>query len=221
MLDKLSIEMNSTNLKIWFLLGFLIAWALTTTSLTIYFYQEYTNINAKYSQVTSTIERIGEDINRIDNAVNSLTISLNQLSSSISQNISKLSRRISEISRVFVRVDIGINYGNGTIVWFNDTMVIAGTDVLKALLSVADLNYTTGPSGTFIMGINGVNMNETCGWVFAVYRRCEPSWGLSTIVNNWVYPGVSADKIILKDRDIIVWLYYNWVSEGWPPPPPV
>ena len=220
-MDKLSIEMSRADFKIWLLLGFLIAWALTTTSLTIYFYQEYTNVNVKYSQLVSTIEKLGNDINRIESAISSITLSLDQLSSSIGQNISKLSQRISEISKVFTKVDIGINYGNGTIVWFNNTMIIAGTDAFKALLSVTDVNYTTGPSGVFVMGINGVNMNETCGWVFAVYKRCEPSWGLSTSVDNWIYPGVAADRVILKDDDIIVWLYYNWALKGWPPPPPV
>ena len=132
----------------------------------------------------------------------------------------ELSKVKEEYEKSLIFVNVLINYGNGTIVWYNNTILLRGATVFDAIRRVAKVNWTKGAYGVFIKAIDGVVGNTTHGWVFAIYNRKEKSWGMSTEVNKWVYPGVSVDKILLKNGDIIGFLYYNWAKKGWPPPPP-
>lgn len=209
--------MSSTSSKIWVLVTVLIAWALVASVFSMYFYQKYTNLESRYNELVGAVNK---SLGEIRDELSTLTQGIEAIGQRFGESLGEVKERVSEIRGILVGVDVGINYGNGTIEWINGTRVIVGTDVLKALLTVADVNYTSGTAGVFVTGINGVNSNSTCGWVFAIYGRSEASWGMSTKVDNWVYPGVSADKAILKDGDIVVFMYYNWVKEGWPPPPP-
>lgn len=66
-----------------------------------------------------------------------------------------------------ILIDIGLNYGNGTVEWHNGTVLALNSTAFDALVAtVPDLNYTTSEYGIFIEGINGVQ-NETHYW--AVY----------------------------------------------------
>ncbi|RLF18156.1 MAG: hypothetical protein DRZ82_08760 [Thermoprotei archaeon] len=159
-------------------LAITIAWALTTTVLSAYFYQE----------------------------VKRMTKLCNELKS--------------EYEEKLILVDIVINYGNGTIKWYNDTVLLRGSTAFDAVRRIADVNWTKGAYGVFIIAIDDVYGNATHGWVFAIYGRKETSWGSTTKVDGWYYPGVSVDKVVLKNNDIIGFLYYNWAKKGWPPPPP-
>ena len=116
-------------------------------------------------------------------------------------------------------VDIGINYGNGTLVWYNDTKILKGMSAYEALLLVSEtVNATTSPFGVYVKGINGVNENANDSWVYAINRNDSDvkAW---IQVGNWYYPGVSSDRLTLKDGDAVVWLFYNWRAY-FPPPDP-
>jgi len=111
-----------------------------------------------------------------------------------------------------IYVDIGINYGNGTLVWINNTKVLKGSSVFQTLLLVADeVNVTTGTSGIYVRGINGVNEYDSVAWLYAIYGREVPTWQK---VDNWRYPSVSPDKLALENNDIIVWVFLNWEKYG-------
>lgn len=111
-----------------------------------------------------------------------------------------------------IYVDIGINYGNGTLVWINDTKVLNGSSVFQALLLVADeVNVTSGAYGIYVHGINGVNEYDSVAWLYAIYGREVPTWQK---VDNWRYPSVSSDKLTLKNNDVIVWVFLNWEKYG-------
>lgn len=120
-----------------------------------------------------------------------------------------------------IKCDFLINYGNSTLVWHNETKIIDGMSVYEGLLLVADtISATRGASGYYIKGINGVIQDQKRGWVFAVKgRKEEPSWS-SQKVDDWYYPSVSVDSVIIEENDRIAFLYYNWNTEGYPPPNP-
>ncbi|MGQ4892751.1 MAG: hypothetical protein ACP6IP_09740 [Candidatus Njordarchaeia archaeon] len=124
-----------------------------------------------------------------------------------------------EIKSGFVHVDYAINYGNGTIVWYNNTKFQNGTTVYTALLYIADkVNATVGAFGVFIRGINGINENENDSWMYAINRN-DTSVKAWIGVDGWYYPGVSASNLVLQDGDKVVWIFYNW-KKYYPPPNP-
>ena len=115
-------------------------------------------------------------------------------------------------SNEIIFVNIGINYGNGTLVWYNDTRVIKGTTVFQALLFVAErVNASTGVSGIYVKGINGVNEYDSVAWLYAIYGREVPTWQK---VDGWRYPSVSSDKVVLENNDVVVWVFLNWAIYG-------
>lgn len=131
----------------------------------------------------------------------------------------KYYERYTSISYEFIYVDFGINYGNGTIVWYNNTKFQNGTTVYLALLFVAEeVNSTATPFGVYVKGINGVNENINDSWMFAINRNDSnvKAWYK---VNNWFYPGVGADSLTLKNGDKVIWVYFNW-RVYYPPPDP-
>ncbi|MHA1616939.1 MAG: hypothetical protein ACTSX9_06530 [Candidatus Njordarchaeales archaeon] len=115
-------------------------------------------------------------------------------------------------SHEIIYVDIGINYGNGTLIWCNNTKVLRGTSAFEALLIVADsVNATIGAYGVYVRGINGVNEYDSVAWLYAIYNREVPVWQR---VGKWIYPSISADQLILKENDVVVWVFLNWALYG-------
>ena len=110
-----------------------------------------------------------------------------------------------------ITVDVGINYGNSTIVWYNDTRILAGSSAYQALLIVAEnVNASVGAMGVFVHGINSVNEYDSVYWFYAVYNKTVQSIWVK--VDNWIYPGVSCNNLILDDGDIVVWIFFNYAK---------
>ncbi len=106
-----------------------------------------------------------------------------------------------------ITVTMGINYGNGTLVWYNDTEVISGCNVYLLLLLLADsVNASVGAFGVYVSGINNVNEYDSVFWLYAVYKR---NVSVFARVDDWIYPAVSCDDLTLVDGDIIVWVFFN------------
>jgi len=113
-----------------------------------------------------------------------------------------------------INVNIGINYGNGTLVWYNDTQVFSGFTAYLALLYVADnVNSSTGAFGAYVYGINNVTEYDSVSWLYAVYNRDVDAF---VKVGKWVYPSVSSNDFILVDGDVIVWVFFNWSKFAYP-----
>ncbi len=105
-------------------------------------------------------------------------------------------------SRVVV-VNVLIDYGNGTRVWFNSTVLRRGATVLDALMAVAKVNYTLGSYGAFVNSINGVanrvvSKNEGYYWMWYIYDRTSRTWRLGEVASN---------AYELSDGDVIMWKY--------------
>jgi len=99
-----------------------------------------------------------------------------------------------------MNIDICINYKewNGTIAWYNNTIVPLGCDLLNATKKIAIVNYTYWASqdASFVDAINGVWNSGDKYWMW--YRWTG---------DKWEYGSVGADKYILSPNEIIMWCY--------------
>lgn len=108
-------------------------------------------------------------------------------------------------------VNILVSYGNGTKIWYNNTALPLGSTAFKAILAIADINYTDygGDLGILVTSINGLTSSSTHGWLY---------WGWDTENSEWILPEYSCAKYILHRGDIIAFTYESYMT--WPPPPP-
>lgn len=104
-----------------------------------------------------------------------------------------------------VLINIAINYGNGTVKWFNSTPLLQGVTVLKALLAVAtSVEYKYGIYGAYITSVDGVaerfvSRGEGYSWLWYILKD-----------RKWELGPVAADRYVLKDGDTIMWRYEHW-----------
>jgi hypothetical protein len=98
----------------------------------------------------------------------------------------------------FIFVNISINYENGTNVWYNNTLVIRGADLLNATRIIADIDFTKGQYGVFVTKINGVGQDPNTYWLWY-------SWNSTT--TSWEYGSVASDQYILHEGDTLEWTY--------------
>ena len=107
------------------------------------------------------------------------------------------SRALASYQSNTMLVDVGFNYGNGTIEWHNDTILALNSTAFDALVAtVQNLNYTTSEYGIFIEGINGVQ-NETHYW--AVYLNDE--YALVGVLDLQLVQG----DVLYLNHEVIFW----------------
>jgi hypothetical protein len=108
-----------------------------------------------------------------------------------------------KLSGVSVKVNICINYANGTRIWYNNTLVPVGASAFNATVAVVKVESTYYSGiGEFVKSIGGVTGNSTQYWSFWYYKQ-----------SNWTYSEVGASAYILHQGDIIGWRYSK-VGEG-------
>lgn len=99
-----------------------------------------------------------------------------------------------------MHIDICINYTewNGTIAWYNDTIVPLGCNLLSATEKIAIVNYTYWASyqASFVDAINGVWNNNPYYWMWYRWNGVD-----------WEYGLVGADRYILSPNEIVRWRY--------------
>jgi uncharacterized membrane protein YeaQ/YmgE (transglycosylase-associated protein family) len=104
-------------------------------------------------------------------------------------------------------VNILVSYGNGTKIWHNNTALPVGSTAFKAILAIADVEYTESEFGVFVTSINGVVGNSTHFWLY---------WGWDAENSEWIFPDVGSSQYILHRGDTIAWTY----ESEYPPSPP-
>jgi len=104
-------------------------------------------------------------------------------------------RTLDDLERLTIKVDVMIDYGNGTAAWFNGTMVSPGETMLNATLQVAEVLYTVTEFGAFVDAVNGVSGVENHYWLWFTYD------------GEWVMGSVGADAWRLHDGDVVAWRY--------------
>lgn len=129
-----------------------------------------------------------------------------------SQDLSYCREQLGETAKYMkyvLRINLLLDYGNGTRRWYNSTLVPLGSSLLNATAQVASVNYTSGAYGAFVNSINGLSNDKSRSmyWIYWVFRD-----------GKWVLGEVAADRFKLKDGDVVAWFYEN--CSKWPPEPP-
>lgn len=110
------------------------------------------------------------------------------------------------LRNVSIKVDLCINYGNGTREWHNSTLLPAGASLFNATTKVAKVEYRVNPEmGIFVTSINNVENSdkENLYWLWFYWNSTAMKWSLGS---------VSCDSWILHDGDTAMW---NYTSSSW------
>ncbi len=104
-----------------------------------------------------------------------------------------------------VLVNVAIDYGNGTVKWFNSTPLPQGATVLTALLCTASrVEYVYYAYGAYVKSVDGVeekiiSKSEGYSWLWYIFKG-----------GKWELGPVAADAYKLSDGDTIMWRYEHW-----------
>ena len=104
-------------------------------------------------------------------------------------------RTLRELDEFTATVDVKIDYGNGTVAWFNGTRIGAGESLLNATIRVVELEYTLFEFGAFVDAVNGVGGGTDKFWLWSYYD------------GGWQSGAVGADQWRLHDGDAVAWTY--------------
>lgn len=105
-----------------------------------------------------------------------------------------------------ILVNVGIDYGNGTVTWYNNTPLPRGATPLSALVAVATVEYKVSGMGAYITSVNGVeekilSKNEGYSWLWYILDREK---------GQLVLGPVAADRYKLASGDVVLWRYEHW-----------
>ena len=105
---------------------------------------------------------------------------------------------LEELADFTAVVDIMIDYGDGNVVWFNDTRIQTGSSVLNATILTCEAEYQTSDFGSYVTSLNGVAQDGSHFWLWSFYD------------GGWESGAVGADQYYLHDGDIIGWTYTSY-----------
>jgi len=168
--------------RIHVLLLVLLIWALAGTIASATLAYRLTSLERSYAALSSELEKI-------------------------SGELSEAEQKYRELSASVVVVDIAIDYGNGTVVWYNDTIVSKGASLLAATALVARVDYVYGAWGAYVTSINGVEEvivepgAEGYSWMWYRWNEGEGKWELGP---------VAADAYQLSNFEKVMWRYEHW-----------
>jgi hypothetical protein len=185
-------------------LGVLV-WAILGTVVAAYYLGQYHTYQSEYNNLANQLTTYN---NLVNNLTNQLTIN-NELANELNSDIEEISAVLEGIS---LKTKILLGYGNGTKVWYNNTVLPLGSTAFTAIYYVADdINYTDygGDLGILVVSLNGVTNNSTHGWFY---------WYLDPEYSTWILPAYSCAKHILHRGDAIAFTYASYME--WPPSPP-
>ena len=108
---------------------------------------------------------------------------------------------LQDVEDLTISIDMMIDYGDGNVVWLNDTRVPLDINLLRALELLADIEYTTSEFGAFVTEVNGVGGDSTKFWLWFWY---------DTEAESWAYGPSAADFWVLHDGDVVAWEYASF-----------
>ena len=117
---------------------------------------------------------------------------------------------VARLEKSKASINLGIDYGNGTRVWFNGTKGSTLYDaMLEAGWKVEGTSY--GAMGMYVKAINGVEesaeqLRYWGWWVWTDY--------------GWAHGGSACDKYIIRPNETILWYYSPVNSTTWEMTPP-
>lgn len=112
--------------------------------------------------------------------------------------------RYSELRRP-IAVNVLLDYGNGTRIWFNQTSVSSGATAYDALAKVASVKVKWYGDSVFVTAINNVEMSGSYYWAGFV-------WGFG----QWNAFTVAFNKYLLSPGESILFYYTRNVPPVYP-----
>ena len=103
-----------------------------------------------------------------------------------------------ELTGVTMRVNLKLDYGNGTMKWYNSTMVPVNATLLTVSKIDLNIKYSVGSLGAFVNSINGISGDPHHYWAWSYYDK---------VAGKWVSGPVGSDKWALHDGDSVEWTY--------------
>lgn len=100
--------------------------------------------------------------------------------------------------RTHMLINILIDYGNGTKIWYNETEVPIGSSLLDATRNVAKVDYQLFQYGAFVTAINGRGGDSGYYWMWYFWNSTSRKWEMGP---------VAADAYILHHGDTVSWVY--------------
>ncbi len=110
------------------------------------------------------------------------------------------------IGGVIIYVNLGVDYGNNTRTWLNDTKAVTGATLFDVTKQVANVTYDVGIFGTEITSISGVRKQDDFGWTYWIRNSTSHSWSI-------VWKNV--DNYLVTSEETFMWYYQNAFN---PPP---
>jgi hypothetical protein len=165
--------------------------------------QKYTDLLENYNNSINLLENYNNLIEKYGNISQNHTElwkeyeDLIEEYGAISQNYTKLRE---EYESVTVLLKLCINYGNGTMVWYNGSRIPINTNLLNATMRVANVQYTYWPAleASFVDAINGVSNSPPYYWMW-LYQDVNTT--------TWTYGPSGADLFIVKSGQVFMWRY--------------
>ena len=164
--------------------------------------ETYCTLKENYQLIYQEGNVTGEDFERLLNEYYDL---FNLLA------IRELSLVLSET--VTLTVNVCIDYGNGTIDWYNDTRVHTGSSLFQLAQKIAEINYTyyplMKPGHILVNSINDkkaytVDYSEGWSWIWHYLDENK---------QDWISGPVGCDAWMLKNSSIYKWKFEHW---SWP-----
>ncbi len=106
---------------------------------------------------------------------------------------------LSSLNDVSYKVNILIEYRNGTRAWYNQTIIPVGTSVLNTTSKVVGgkIEGQWYSFGVFVTSLNGVRAIGSNSWLWFNWDRAQ---------NRWIQGASGPESYILKQGDTIGWL---------------
>ncbi len=115
---------------------------------------------------------------------------------------------VNRISGVLIYVNLGVDFGNGTRQWYNDTRALTGMTLFGLSRTLLNVTCVTYPGfGAYVDSIFGLTAHDLTGWSW---------WRWNSQASNWTNGDISCDSYLIAPSEIFMWYY----ATGYPPPPP-
>ena len=160
----------------------------------------YNNLLKNYTSLLQSYTKLLNDYNSLAQSYeaerHNLTYWLQQYETE-KQNLTSL---LQQYESCIMRVNICIDYGNGTVLWHNQTIVPLGCNLLQATRMVAVVNSTYWPAyrASFVDAINGVWNKGAYYWMWYYWDKDS---------KTWKYGNCGADLYVLSDGETVRWRY--------------
>jgi hypothetical protein len=172
------------------------------------------NLGNNYTHVLNTFPKLNETYTYLSNQAQSFSAKDMVTRTEFESILSEFHKLLSDLAAKeledsltkvsLINVNLCINYGNGTIVWYNISVSLGMTlfDLTKNLTNVEYWYYPLmEPGHVLVNSINGVAPEGEMYWFWYYWDETK---------SEWVFGQVGCDAWVLKNNGTYRWIYKTW-----------